>query len=83
MVFRHVKTTWSRVLAFKEKNKYKYITTIAVNKNGNLQVTNKGTLKNYDHKIEMQKWHKIIIEQVSVYKKVNLFSMFYLMYKLC
>ena len=61
------------------------IPSIFVNKNGYLQITNNvnGSRNHvYDHKIELQKWHKIIIEQVSVYKKVNLFSMLYLMYKL-
>ena len=31
------------------------------------------------HRIKLQKWHKIIMEQVSIYKKVPLFSMLYLM----
>ena len=53
------------------------IPSIFVNKNGYLQITNNvnGSRNHvYDHKIELQKWHKIIIEQVSVYKKVNLFN---------
>ena len=76
MVFRHSKHTWTSVLAFKG-TLHKYITTISVNKNGNLQISNNvNGSKNhlYNHKIELQKWHKIIIEQVSVYKKVNLFN---------
>ena len=63
----------------------KRIPAIFVNRNGYLHITNSvnGNRNHYyDHKIKLQKWYKIIIEQVSLAKKVQLFSMLYLMYKL-
>ena len=61
----------------------KRIPAIFVNRNGYLHITNSvnGNRNHYyDHKIKLQKWYKIIIEQVSLAKKVQLFSMFYLKY---
>ena len=63
----------------------KRIPAIFVNRNGYLHITssvNGNRNHVYDHKLKLQKWYKIIIEQVSLSKKVPLFSMLYLMYKL-
>ena len=59
------------------------VPAIFINRNGYLHITNSvnGNRNHYyDHKIKLQKWYKIIIEQVSLAKKVQLLK--YLMYTL-
>ena len=61
------------------------VPAIFLKKTGYLHITNSVNGNRnyiYEHKIKLQKWYKIIIEQVSISKKVPLFSMLYLMYKL-
>ena len=61
------------------------VPAIFFKKTGYLHITNSVNGNRnyiYEHKIKLQKWYKIIIEQVSLSKKVPLFSMLYLMYKL-
>ena len=61
----------------------KRIPAIFVNRNGYLHITssvNGNRNYYYDHKLKLQKWYKIIIEQVSLAKKVQLLK--YLMYTL-
>ena len=60
------------------------VPAIFLKKTGYLHITNSVNGNRnyiYEHKIKLQKWYKIIIEQVSLAKKVQLFSM-YLMYTL-
>ena len=61
----------------------KRIPAIFFNRNGYLHITssvNGNRNYYYDHKLKLQKWYKIIIEQVSLAKKVQLLK--YLMYTL-
>ena len=59
------------------------VPAIFLKKTGYLHITNSVNRNRnyiYEHKIKLKKWYKIIIEQVSLAKKVQLFSMFYLKY---
>ena len=59
------------------------VPAIFLKKTGYLHITNSVNGNRnyiYEHKIKLQKWYKIIIEQVSLAKKVQLLK--YLMYTL-
>ena len=83
MVFKHVKYTWSSIIAFKGNDgrnnccrKEDRIPAVFLNKDGNIHFRNyvSGTA-NYNqqtkHKIQLMKWHKVRIEQAPYGSKVK------------
>jgi len=81
MVFRHSKNIWTSVLAFKANNgvtnSKKHgdrIPAIFLHKDGFIGIRSSinGNINYWsNHRIKLQKWHKIIMEQVSIYKKTS------------